>query len=84
MDDKAVTEHFCCSCTVYSGSQGGYDVDGSSACPHKPLRTGVAATVESLLDVAEGREAPAVRSCGEVRDSTKQVVDQVLARNGLH
>ena len=64
--------------------EGGYDVDGSSACPHKPLRTGVAATVESLLDVAEGREAPAVRSCGEVRDSTKQVVDQVLARNGLH
>jgi acetoin utilization deacetylase AcuC-like enzyme len=64
--------------------EGGYDVDGSGACPHKPLRTGVAATVESLLDAAEGREAPPVSSmwCEEVRDLTKQVVDQVLERQG--
>jgi hypothetical protein len=60
--------------------EGGYDVDGSgTSCPHKPLRHGVAATVESMLEFANGLEGTTVSGDGKkVRDMTKQVVAQIL------
>jgi acetoin utilization deacetylase AcuC-like enzyme len=62
--------------------EGGYDVDGSGECPHKSLRTGVAATVESLLAVATGDLiAPLPENWRDgIRPETKDVVTRVQDR----
>jgi acetoin utilization deacetylase AcuC-like enzyme len=56
--------------------EGGYDVDGSGKCPHQSLRTGVAATVESLLAAATGDPiAPLSENWHDgIRPETKDVV----------
>jgi acetoin utilization deacetylase AcuC-like enzyme len=75
--------------------EGGYDVAENRERPHGPLRDGVAATIESLLDVS-GMSSDEVlhhpfalpdNYHGKVRHETKRVVQEVLDRinneNGL-
>jgi histone deacetylase 6 len=62
--------------------EGGYDVDGSGECPHQSLRTGVAATVESLLAAATGDPiAPPLETWRKIiRPETKYAVARVQER----
>jgi acetoin utilization deacetylase AcuC-like enzyme len=62
--------------------EGGYEVDGSGKCPHKSLRTGVVATVESLLAAATGDPiAPLPENWRDgIRPETKDVVTKVRER----
>jgi len=70
--------------------EGGYDVEESMDRPHGPIRDGVAATIESLLDVAaidgEDEVLPTVTLPEgwreDVRNETKQLVRDVLERLG--
>jgi histone deacetylase 6 len=59
--------------------EGGYDVDGSGKCPLQSLRTGAAATVESLLAVATGDPiAPLPQDWRDgIRPETKHIVTKV-------
>lgn len=67
--------------------EGGYDVDACTDRPHGPLRDGVAATIESLLQAAAGssdeNDIPARDNAQEelsVRDETKKTVQKVMDR----
>jgi histone deacetylase 6 len=65
--------------------EGGYDVDGSGDRPHRPLRYGVADTIEGLLAAASGQDVPPLPDSWQhsIRDETKQVVAQVKERLNL-
>jgi acetoin utilization deacetylase AcuC-like enzyme len=68
--------------------EGGYDVEDhqQGEIPHRPLRQGVAATIQSLLNSSAGEPVPALPSTWRdaVRPETKEVVAKVLIESEGH